>query len=117
MSGEARTVIGDLRDPDIDRDRVERVTYEQGVKRAWASIAAELRWLRLHDPGETTVDWETTCSKRESGRHCTCWYDGKACCACGAGEMNLAGKLEAGCFEQGEKDGGDDDDDTTAGGR
>lgn len=28
-------------------------------------------------------NWETSCSKREDGQHCNCWYDGKACCACG----------------------------------
>lgn len=30
------------------------------------------------------ANWETPCPKREDGRHCDCWYDGQACCACGA---------------------------------
>jgi hypothetical protein len=28
-------------------------------------------------------DWETECQKREDKTHCTCWYDGETCCACG----------------------------------
>ncbi len=32
-------------------------------------------------------DWETPCPKREDGIHCTCWYDGKACCSCGDGAL------------------------------
>jgi len=33
---------------------------------------------------DTPTDWETPCPKREDKRHCNCWYDGEACCACGA---------------------------------
>lgn len=29
-------------------------------------------------------NWETPCPKREDKTHCTCWYDGGACCSCGA---------------------------------
>lgn len=29
------------------------------------------------------AEWETRCPKREDGQHCTCWYDGEECCACG----------------------------------
>ena len=34
--------------------------------------------------GGSTSDWETECPKREDKTHCNCWYDGLACCACGA---------------------------------
>lgn len=34
-------------------------------------------------PREYMLKWETPCSKREDKIHCTCWYDGKPCCACG----------------------------------
>lgn len=27
-------------------------------------------------------DWETPCPKRADKLHCTCWYDGDACCNC-----------------------------------
>ena len=27
---------------------------------------------------------ETPCPKRDDKQHCNCWYDGAACCACGA---------------------------------
>lgn len=27
--------------------------------------------------------WESNCPKREDKTHCTCWYDGGKCCACG----------------------------------
>ncbi len=50
MSGESPYVFGDLRDPDIDRARVEAHLLAQGVDRARASILAELRWLELHAP-------------------------------------------------------------------
>lgn len=36
------------------------------------------RALATHDR-----EGETSCPKREDGQHCNCWYDGKACCACG----------------------------------
>lgn len=29
------------------------------------------------------ADEETPCPIREDEMHCNCWYDGKACCACG----------------------------------
>lgn len=40
---------------------------------------------RMLPKGEVseTNDWETPCLKREDGIHCTCWYDGEKCCACG----------------------------------
>lgn len=44
------TVIGDLRDPDVDRDLVARQLLKAGVARARASIVAELRWLEEHAP-------------------------------------------------------------------
>ena len=28
--------------------------------------------------------WDTPCPKRDDKIHCTCWYDGEPCCACGA---------------------------------
>lgn len=28
---------------------------------------------------------EEACCKRDDKQHCNCWYDGKACCACGVG--------------------------------
>lgn len=28
-------------------------------------------------------NWETPCPKRSDKLHCDCWFDGKACCACG----------------------------------
>ena len=41
-------------------------------------------------------DWETTCPKREDGQHCDCWYDGEACCACGAAAMTNEERIEQG---------------------
>ena len=35
-------------------------------------------------------DWETECPKRDDKQHCNCWYDGKACCACGASGLSEA---------------------------
>ena len=50
MSSDSPTVFGDLRDPDVDRDLVERHKLEAGIARARASIVAELRWLEEHAP-------------------------------------------------------------------
>ena len=33
---------------------------------------------------QQNAELETPCPKREDGQHCDCWYDGAACCACGA---------------------------------
>ncbi len=41
------------------------------------------------------ADWETPCPEREDGQHCDCWYDGEACCACGAPEMTAEQMREA----------------------
>ena len=46
LGGRGPAVIGDLRDPEVDRDKVERYHLEAGRRRARASIAADLRWLR-----------------------------------------------------------------------
>lgn len=43
-------VIGDLRDPDIDRAEVERYHREAGVARARAAMAAERRWMSDRRP-------------------------------------------------------------------
>lgn len=31
-----------------------------------------------------SLDEETPCPKREDGVHCVHWWDGAACCGCGA---------------------------------
>jgi len=33
-------------------------------------------------------DWETDCPDSEDGLHCSCWYDGYECCACGDPAMD-----------------------------
>lgn len=38
---------------------------------------------------------ETACPKREDRQHCNCWYDGKACCACGDPATEDLEKFEA----------------------
>jgi len=32
-------------------------------------------------------DEDGYCEKHEEGTHCECWWDGEACCACGAPGM------------------------------
>lgn len=42
--------------------------------------------MAYQEPGEIMVspdDWETPCPKRVDNVHCSCWYDGYACCSCG----------------------------------
>lgn len=45
-------------------------------------------YLRLEPPSArpalVETEWETPCPKRDDKQHCNCWYDGEACCACGA---------------------------------
>lgn len=36
-------------------------------------------YLAARDAGQK----ETPCPARDDGIHCNCWYDGRACCACG----------------------------------
>ena len=38
----------------------------------------------MSEPKEFDQDWETPCPKRDDKIHCPCWYDGEACCDCGA---------------------------------
>lgn len=49
--------------------------------------------------GETSTspdDDETPCPKRDDGVHCECWYEGEACCSCGAAAM-LNGQAHPPC--------------------
>ena len=41
-------------------------------------------------------DWETRCPDRDDKLHCACWYDGDACCGCGAPAMTELQKLAQG---------------------
>lgn len=49
--------------------------------------------------GETSTSLdedETPCPRRDDGVHCECWYEGEACCSCGAAAM-LSGKEHPPC--------------------
>lgn len=46
------------------------------------------------DQTRATVEW--ACAVREDGQHCDHWYDGGACCACGAPAMTFEEKVEQG---------------------
>lgn len=43
-----------------------------------------------------TAPEEFFCTKRHDHEHCDCWFDGKACCACGAPAMTDAERREQG---------------------
>lgn len=47
--------------------------------------------------GEIVID--EMCPKRPNDVHCECWYDGDACCACGAKAMTDGQKREQGMIE------------------
>ena len=48
----------------------EKAAATSGVKQTGAELFCK-------------IDWETECAAREDRTHCTCWYDGSACCSCG----------------------------------
>jgi len=52
----------------------------QYIKEALDSVCEVL-------PGEA-------CQERRDGRHCDCWYDGDACCSCGAPAMTIEEKRD-----------------------
>lgn len=43
-----------------------------------------------------SVDDTGYCSKRADGIHCTCWWDGDACCACNAPGMTNEERIRDG---------------------
>ena len=82
--------------PDCDRGPV---TTGHSVFRANA-VGEPGVWLcGLHHPESASTDAETPCPKREDRIHCNCWWDGDACCACGALAMSEALKREMGMIE------------------
>ncbi len=50
------TVIGDLRDPDVDRERIAAYHREAGTNRAIRSISAQLEWLHKQSCHSLFVD-------------------------------------------------------------
>lgn len=89
----------------IRQDQLEAVQGEIATLRARLAeverenerLKRQVEWLErnsvLRTPRSATIadylaakaagDEETPCPAREDGAHCNCWYDGKACCACG----------------------------------
>jgi len=59
-------------------------------------VVDKLEPLELFDSGDPEDPnlWETKCPKREDEAHCNCWYDEKACCACGDNPPHVC---EPGC--------------------
>lgn len=51
----------------------------------WLELPRYLRGRRGTTPKQGR-DWESNCPSREDRTHCDHWYDGAACCACGAKE-------------------------------
>jgi len=43
------------------------------------------------------------CYKRTDQTHCRCWWDGDACCACGAPAMSEDQKMTQGMIEEDER--------------
>ncbi len=43
--------------------------------------------VEQEDADKEPKHWETPCPVQEDRKHCNCWYDGDACCSCGAGPV------------------------------
>lgn len=52
----------------------------------------------MSNPSNPTppLDEDERCASGQDGIHCRCWFDGDACCACGAPEMTAEAKREQG---------------------
>ena len=68
------------------REAASRLSSPEGTPIREAAEYASRRLIEAEGSPEGTRgdDEETPCPKRDDKQHCNCWYDGEACCACGA---------------------------------
>lgn len=89
--------------------KVSELVSEAAFEPPGAGNVMSCEWLLLHNctsaGDDSTPNAEPhalepkapgdRCSARQDALHCTCWYDGKACCGCKAPALKSSGALLA----------------------